>query len=92
MSAENEPRCTCGVGTMFYSYLHEDSCPFSKAGVLPPPTKEEPNFSHEDVEVVRAACIAIAHENPDTCAYAFYAPRLNSIADRIEALLPPEEK
>lgn len=36
-----EPECTCGVGTMFYSHLHEPSCPFAKAGVRPPLSESE---------------------------------------------------
>lgn len=35
----DETPCTCGVGTMFYSHLHPADCPFSRAGVLPPPSE-----------------------------------------------------
>ena len=38
---ESEFPCTCGTGTMFYSYLHPADCPFSRAGVVPPKSREQ---------------------------------------------------
>jgi len=43
-------------------------------------------FTAVDVEVLEAAPIAIARENPPSGAYDFYSPRLNSIAGRIREL------
>ena len=46
-------------------------------------------FTREDVEILGGALERIRQENA-TGAYAFYRPRLESLAARLAALLPPE--
>src|SRR4051812_45491863 len=59
--------CTCGRGTMFYSYLHETSCPYASAGMEPPNANRDRALSLITQERQRQlGKWAIAHDDAHT--------------------------
>jgi len=77
MTIENKTPCTCGVGTMFWAHLHEDSCPYSKDGDVAPESPSERRISELEAEVARLSADRLTVGESRQILEAFKSPLPN---------------
>lgn len=76
--AESTVKCTCGVGEVFWSHLHESGCPFAASWNDAPEDPREKKIREDAIRECAAIANAAREDDGDA----------RQIRDRILALIP----